>query len=227
MQITFLGGTGTVTGSKHHPALPLYTRADAERSLEYFEPVGLDREVLLKAGTRFRMHPAGHLLGAAFVHLSGGATDVLFTGDLGRPDDPLMPPPTMIEAADHLVVESTYGDRLHRSIDPLGTLERIVTSAAHRGGSVLIPAFAVGRAQLLLYLLYRLKSAGRIPDLPTFLDSPMAVQATDIFSRHLGAHRLARPECDAVCASATIVNTVEESKAIDRMRLPRIIISAS
>jgi len=213
--------------SRHRPALPLYTRADAERCLERFEPVPFDGDAGVGRDVRFRLRSAGHLLGAAMVHLSGGGTDILFTGDLGRPRDLLLPPPTAIEEASYLVVESTYGDRLHLDTDPLDLLELVVQRTARRGGSVVIPSFAVGRAQLVLLFLHRLKQAGRIPDLPIFLDSPMAIQATDVFARHVGDHRLDRAQCDAVCATARMVGSVEESKAIDRMSFPRIILSAS
>jgi metallo-beta-lactamase family protein len=212
--------------SRHRPALPLYTRADAERCLEQFEPVEVGGEHVV-GDLRFRLHPAGHLLGAAMVHLFGGGTDLLFSGDLGRPNDLLLPPPATIEEASHLVVESTYGNRLHTDTDPLDLLEEVVTSTAARGGSVVIPSFAVGRAQLVLLLLHQLKAAGRIPDIPVFLDSPMAVQATEVFARRVGDHRLDRAECDAVCRTARVTGTVEESKAIDHMRVPRIILSAS
>jgi metallo-beta-lactamase family protein len=213
--------------SRHSPALPLYTRADAERCLGQFEPRECGNETVLSDDLRFRLHPAGHLLGAAMVHLFGGGSDTLFSGDLGRPQDLLLPPPTVIEEASHLVVESTYGNRLHTDSDPLDLLEKVVTSTARRGGSVVIPSFAVGRAQLVLLLLHQLKSAGRIPNMPVFLDSPMAIRATEVFSRHVADHRLERTECDAVCATAKVVNSVEESKAIDRMQFPRIILSAS
>jgi metallo-beta-lactamase family protein len=213
--------------SRHSPALPLYTRADAERCLEQFEPVECGSETMLGDDLRCRLHPAGHLLGAAMVHLFGDGTDVLFSGDLGRPHDLLLPPPAVIEEASHLVVESTYGDRLHTETDPRDLLESVITSTARRGGSVVIPSFAVGRAQLVLLLLHQLKSAGRIPDIPVFLDSPMATRATEVFCRQVDDHRLERAECDAVCATAKVVNTVEESKAIDRMHFPRIILSAS
>jgi metallo-beta-lactamase family protein len=213
--------------SRHRPALPLYTRADAERCLDSFEPVAIGREVPLADELRFRFHPAGHLLGAAMVYLFGNGTDLLFTGDLGRPHDLLLPPPAAIEEAGHLVVESTYGDRLHAEVDPLESLEQVVTATACRGGSVVIPSFAVGRAQLVLLLLHRLKAAGRIPDIPIFLDSPMAIRATEVFSHHAGDLRLKRAECAAACATAKLVETVEESKAIDRMHVPRIILSAS
>jgi metallo-beta-lactamase family protein len=213
--------------SKHQPALPLYTRADAVRSLEFFESLPVEKEIELTRDLTCRLAPAGHLLGAVFVHLQGGGTDLLFTGDLGRASDPLLPAPTLIEEAAHLVLESTYGDRLHTDVDPRDTLEAVVSATARRGGSVVIPSFAVGRAQLVLLLLHQLKTAGRIPDIPVFLDSPMATRATEVFARHLSGHRLSRSECDAVCATATVIDTVEESKAIDHMRVPRIIISAS
>jgi metallo-beta-lactamase family protein len=213
--------------SRHRPALPLYTRADAERCLEQFEPVECGSDTVVGDDLRFRLYPAGHLLGAAMVHLIGNGTDLLFSGDLGRPHDLLLPPPAVVEEASHLVVESTYGDRLHTESDPLDLLESLITRTARRGGSVVIPSFAVGRAQLVLLLLHQLKSAGRIPDIPVFLDSPMAIQATEVFARQIDDHRLSRVECDAVCATARVVRSVEESKAIDRMQVPRIILSAS
>jgi metallo-beta-lactamase family protein len=213
--------------SRHSPALPLYTRADAERCMHLFEPVPTNGELLLRDELRLRLLPAGHLFGASMVHLLNGGTDVLFTGDLGRPHDPLLPPPAIVEEASHLVVESTYGDRLHPRTDPLDLLESVVNRTVRRGGSVVIPSFAVGRAQLVLVLLHRLREAGRIPEVPVFLDSPMAIRATEVFAERIDDHRLDRAECDAVCAAARLTESVEESKAIDRMSVPRIILSAA
>jgi metallo-beta-lactamase family protein len=213
--------------SRHHPALPLYTRQDAIRSLGSFEAVGLHEDIVAADGIEFRLHRSGHLLGSALVHLRADAVDILFTGDLGRPSDPILHPPEVVEEASHLVVESTYGNRCHPEIDPDLALAEVVNRAAARGGSVIVPSFAVGRAQLLLYLLHRLKRARRIPDLPVYLDSPMAARATDVFARHLTEHRLDRAECDAVFGGVTVVETPEQSRAIDHMSMPRVIVSAS
>jgi metallo-beta-lactamase family protein len=213
--------------SKHHPALPLYTQADAERCLASFETVPFTRELELGGGHAATFLPAGHILGAAMVSLRAEDVSVLFSGDLGRARDPLLPPPALVRQADYLLVESTYGDRLHEPVDPLEELAALVRKTCQRGGVVLIPAFAVGRTQILLYLLYRLKSEGRIPDVPVFVDSPMAAAAIRIFREHPEEHRLGAAECEAVCGVARAVESVEESKAIDLMRFPRIVVSAS
>ena len=213
--------------SRHSPALPLYTRRDAMIAMENFWPMPFGRDFDLGGGLSARLLPAGHIQGASMVQLSGNGISVLFSGDLGRPIDALLPPPSIVRQADYLLVESTYGGRLHEQVDPLDQLEEIIHRTGRRGGVVLIPSFAVGRTQTLLYLLYQLKQAGRIPDLPIFVDSPMAASAIDIFRKHPAEHRLSPAECEAVCGVARAVESVEESKEIDRMRMPRIVISAS
>ncbi len=217
--------------SKHRPAEPLYTRADAERCLERLDVVAFDREVNLGEGLKLRLRRAGHILGAAIVELGVSRDDMhqrlVFSGDLGPPDDPLMVAPAAVDAADILVVESTYGNRLHQDGDPLLALQDIIGRTAARGGTLLVPAFAIGRAQLLLYLIGQLKAAGRIPDLPVALDSPMAINATELFARHHADHRLAPAEARAACAVARYVRTAEESKALNTNGFPCIIISAS
>jgi metallo-beta-lactamase family protein len=213
--------------SRHHPAEPLYTQQDAVKSLEQLRPVHFGEKLEMGGGVTVEFQPAGHILGAAMVLLSDGHTRTLFSGDLGRPDDPLLPPPARIRETDYLLVESTYGDRLHGSVDALDHLEQVVTSTAARGGVVLIPSFAVGRAQHILYLIHRLKAGRRIPDLPVYLDSPMAGRATRVFVEEADGQRLSEAEREAVSAVAEPVETVADSKAIDRMRYPRIIISAS
>lgn len=212
--------------SKHRPALPLYTEEEAWASLESFVPVSFGAPIVV-GDVEARLVPAGHILGAAMVRLQAGGVEVLFSGDLGRSVDPLLPPPAVVRGSDYLLVESTYGDRTHPPIDPLDQLESAVRRTVERGGVVLIPAFAVGRTQTLLYLLYRLKDAGRIPDIPIFVDSPMAARAIDIFRDHPDYHGLSPDECEAVCRVARATESVEESKQIDRMRFPRVIISAS
>jgi metallo-beta-lactamase family protein len=213
--------------SKHHPALPLYTREDAVRSLDQFETVGFGEEFSLPGGAIIRFARSGHMLGSALVRIRSETTDLLFTGDLGRPADPLLLPPDVVDGADHLVVESTYGDRLHSASDPLDDLAAVVSRTAARGGTVLIPSFAVGRAQTILYYLHTLLEQNRIPEIPIFLDSPMAGEATRVFRAHASETRLGPAACEAVCRTATVIDSVEDSKRIDRMSVPRVIISAS
>ncbi len=213
--------------SKHKPAQPLYTVKDALRSLAHFEPVAFERDIRLPGDVDLQLRPAGHLLGASLVQLQSQGTTLLFSGDLGRPNDPIMVAPAAVTHADYLVVESTYGNRRHDAADPKDQLADVINRTATRGGVLIVPAFAVGRAQLMMYLIHQLKAARRIPDVPVFLNSPMASDATGVYRRHRDEHRLTVAQCDAMCSSAKIVNSVEESKRLNEMHGPMIVISAS
>ena len=212
--------------SKHRPALPLYTEDDAVQALARFVPVAYGHEI--KVGdTRVTLHRAGHLLGASLVRLATDRTSLLFSGDLGRPHDPLLLAPDTPPAADFLVLESTYGDRRHDMRDPKTLLTDVINRTVARGGIVLVPSFAVGRAQLLLYLIQQLKQARAIPDVPVFLNSPMATSATRLYHKYPDEHRLTPAECDAMCATAQIVTTEAQSRELNHRREPMIVIAAS
>ena len=170
---------------------------------------------------------AGHILGAASVELEWNLTSIVFSGDLGRQDDPIMLRPEAPTQSDYLIVESTYGDRSHPTIDPQRELEEIVATTTKRGGTVVIPAFAVGRVQVLLHYFERIKSAGGLTNVPIFLDSPMAVDASDIFCRFKSDHKLTHEECRRTCAVATYIRSVEDSKRLGGSPIPKVIISAS
>jgi len=213
--------------SKHQPALPLYTRDDAERCLNLFRPIEFEREVRLGSDLALRLLPSGHILGSAFVSLTTPRTSVLFSGDLGRPHDMVMSAPSRIERVDYLVVESTYGNRRHDPADPLAVLAEIINKTGSRGGVVVIPTFAVGRAQTLMYCIHLLKARGAIPDYPVYLNSPMAVDATKIFQQHQGEHRLSAAQTENLSRAARIVNSVEESKRLNESHGPMIILAAS
>jgi len=213
--------------SKHHPALPLYTKEDAQRALELLTPVDFEQDVDLGDGLTVRFSPNAHILGSAFVRIHDQKTSVLFSGDIGRPHDILMKAPVRIKQADYLVLESTYGNRLHDTSDPQIKLAAIINQTVKRKGVVVIPVFAVGRAQELLYYIHLLKSSGVIPDIPVYLNSPMAVDATAIFTKHRGEHRLSKEECAALNRTAHIINSVEESRALNQIKGPMIILSAS
>ncbi|OIR01010.1 ribonuclease [mine drainage metagenome] len=214
--------------SKHNPALPLYTKEDAMKALALFAPVAYEHELDLGDGLMLKLSPNGHILGSAFVRIHNQKTSILFSGDIGRPHDILMKPPVGIKHADYLVLESTYGNRLHERDDPQIKLAGIINQTVKRRGVVLIPVFAVGRAQELLYYIHLLKSAGKIPhNIPVYLNSPMAVDATEIFSHHRGEHRLTPEQVSALCRTAHMVNSVEESKRLNEMHGPMIILSAS
>lgn len=213
--------------SKHKPALPLYGLRDAERAMEFFSPVATHTPIDLPAGARLTLRRAGHILGAATAEIEWRGRRVVFSGDLGRYDDPVMVDPELVPQADYLVVESTYGNRLHERSDPTESLGQVIERTTARGGSVIIPAFAIGRAQSLLYHLWRLKQAGRLGLIPVYLDSPMAIDATALLHAYREDHRLPPEVCEAVCAVATYTRDVEDSKAIMTNTVPKVIISAS
>lgn len=214
--------------SKHTPALPLYTEDDARRALGRMRRLPFDQPTAIAPGFSATMRPAGHILGAASIELDIGGTTVLFSGDIGRADDAVMHGPVPIHKADYVVIESTYGDRLHAAADTAqASLGEAIARTAARGGIVVVPAFAVGRAQLLLHFIHGLKRRRAIPDLPVFLDSPMAVNATEIYHRHHAEHRLTLEDCLGMYEAAKFVRTAEESKALARIRYPAIIVSAS
>ncbi|KIC31495.1 MBL fold metallo-hydrolase RNA specificity domain-containing protein [Leisingera sp. ANG-S5] len=213
--------------SVHARPTPLYTRKDAQKALSKLETVPFDMPVDLGDGITANFIPAGHLLGAAQIRLCLGSTSLHFSGDLGRQSDPLMRSPTPFAGADVLVCESTYGNRLHELVDAEAQLSRVIRRVIGRGGTILIPAFAVGRAQGLMYHIARLRRRGDIPEVPVFLNSPMATNATEIYHRHHSEHKVSWAECLDMFELAKRVRSVEESKQLNTMPFPKIIISAS
>jgi len=213
--------------SRHEPALPLYTEADALSSLTRFVPIELHLDMQLGPDVSFRYLRAGHILGAAMVQLHAGDTSLGFTGDLGRFDDPVIPPPEPGLDVEHLVCESTYGNRLHEHEDVGERLRSIITETAERSGIVLIPSFAVGRAQSVLYLVHSLMEKGSIPKMPVYLNSPMAVQTTDLYLRFPHDHRLGGAEIADMEHDIHFVRSVDESKALNHLQGPAVVVSAS
>ena len=213
--------------SRHKPALPLYTEEDSRRSLQSFKTIGFGQRVDVLPGCTALFRFAGHILGAATIELDWNGVKIAFSGDLGRYGSATMLDPEPVPRADYLLIESTYGNRLHDRQSPEDALEEVVTRTIRRGGTVVIPAFAVGRAQSLLYHLWRLLESDRIPRIPIFLDSPMAINATELLCKHLGEHRLSAEDCKDSCGIATYVREAEESKKLNTNRMPKIIISAS
>lgn len=214
--------------SKHNPALPLYTEQDARQSLRFFSPVKFGARFSVSKEITAELLPAGHILGAAIVSLRSGDTTLTFSGDLGRLNDSIMVSPSLIEKTDYLVVESTYGNRCHDSADSAQLLAKVIRETASRGGVTVIPSFALGRAQSLLYTIHQLKVKGEIPALlPVYLNSPMAIDVTGLYRRHQHEHRLTSQQCQAMCQVAKMVNTAEESIALNQQRMPMVIIAAS
>ncbi|MNJ21258.1 MBL fold metallo-hydrolase [Pseudomonas sp. BIGb0427] len=213
--------------SKHHPAQALYTEEEAKRALAHLRPLELHHSVEIVDGLQVYLRSAGHILGAATVEINAGGQTIVFSGDLGRPNDPIMRTPELIENADILLVESTYGDRQHPKEAPETYLANVINQTLLRHGITLVPSFAVGRAQLLMYYLYALKREHRIPDIPVYLNSPMASDTTALYQRFHQEHRLSAEECAAMCRSTHIIRTVDESKHLDQLRDPAVIIAAS
>ena len=213
--------------SKHHPSLPLYTKSEAETALHYFQTIDFNKPIKLHEGFYASFHYAGHILGAASIRVAHEETSILFSGDLGRQQDPIMRAPDAPPVSDYIVIESTYGDRLHDPSDPEKILGEIINRTVKRGGSLIIPAFAVGRTQSILYYIHQLKSKQAIPDVPVFVDSPMATNVTHLFARHAELHRLTPEQSADVCKTASYMRTVEESIALSNKKMPLIIISAS
>jgi metallo-beta-lactamase family protein len=213
--------------SRHHPAQPLYTERDAHNALRRFRTCGFHEEQILPGGQKLKFSRAGHILGAAIVQLDLGGQQITFSGDLGRYNCPLMHPPDRVRSTDYLVVESTYGNAVHPEGDPEDLLEDVICRTVKRGGTVIVPSFAVGRAQSLLYHLSRLSKSGRIPPVPIYLDSPMAIDASDLFCRHDGGSRLSKEEARAACSVAEYIRDAELSAKIITDLRPKIVLSAS
>ncbi|QIL77905.1 MBL fold metallo-hydrolase [Hymenobacter sp. HDW8] len=216
--------------SKHHPAEPLYTIADARQVLTLLRSVPYDTPVQVTDQVHVVFRDAGHILGSAIAELtvkgSQQSKKLVFSGDLGRYDNPVLYDPTPIETADVLLVESTYGDRDTRIQDPEQELVRLVNEALAHGGVLLIAAFAVGRTQTLLYYLKKLRQEGRIPKVPVYVDSPMGIRVTSLFQHHTAAHRLGESN-PFYFENLTFVSEQQQSKALNQLAGPAIIISSS
>ncbi len=221
-------------GSRHQPALPLYTENDAFACLKQFVTVKYEQLQALPGGAQFRFYPAGHILGSAFAEIFfENGERILMSGDLGRYNTPIIKDPTVIENAEYLVVESTYGDRLHSHEDVLAKLESILNEAMQKGSAILVPSFAIGRTQELMYYLRQLEDAGRMPRIPVYIDSPMAISATALYRQAMEEHdeethmaidlNHSPMEPDHV----TFVRDREMSKALNSTKGPLMIIAGS
>jgi metallo-beta-lactamase family protein len=219
--------------TRYRPALPLFTAEDAERALGLVKPVRFGDAVTLTGGTIARFAASGHILGASIIEMAAGGRRLVYSGDLGRYGVPVMRDPEPVLEADVLLLESTYGNRDHPDGDGTDVLVKAVTRAVDRRGALLVPAFAVGRTQELLYLLRELETAGRVPVVPVYLDSPMGAAATAAYRRHTEEHDAATRKVAAtgqepfVPARFEVLSTVNDSKRLNDVELPVIIIAGS
>ncbi len=209
------------------PVAPLYTEKEAHSAIKQFVPVAFDQVYTLADNCHFRFVSTAHILGAACIYLTYNNTTILFSGDLGRLHDPIMREPAMIAAADYIVVESTYGDRIHDPEPPQAQLAQIINATIAQQGVIVIPAFAVGRTQSILYHISQLKERQLIPNIPVFLDSPLAEAVTDIYTRYIEEHRLGPEQCAKLSSMATYINTSADSKSLDDIHAPAIIVASS
>ena len=213
--------------SKHSPALPLYGEDEARSVLRQLRVVDFGREFQALPGLHAQLHPQGHLLGAAGVLLSAGEGSVYFSGDVGRPQDPVLFAPSPPPGSDWLVVESTYGDRAHPAEDTRTELAEVLRRVIARRGVVVVPAFAVGRAQALLHLISQLFESGEVPKVPLFLNSPMAAQVTGLYRRFPSLHRLDEGALATMEKYVRVVVSPDESRQVNERKGPMIIVSAS
>jgi metallo-beta-lactamase family protein len=223
--------------SRHRPAKPLYTVEDAERALTLFKPLHFGEDFFINDRLRVKFKDSGHMLGSSFIDIrrteNHKGKKILFSGDIGRESRPILRDPVQVFNVDYLVLESTYGERLHEPGSPIEELARVITESVKRGGALVIPAFAIGRTQVLLYVIRDLEEQGKIPELPIYVDSPMAIEATEVFERRiaeldiasrilaLNGTKVFRPKNLHIC------KTRQESKAINEVKGPAIIISSS
>lgn len=204
--------------------MPLYTKLDAENSLKFFQAIDYDTVLSIKS-LQITLIRSGHILGSSFVIVSNGNCKLTFSGDLGRPEQVIEKSPPHLKETDFLVLESTYGDRLHAETDPIKALGEIVNETLEKRGVLIIPSFVVERAQTILYCLYQLKQKKIIPDIPIFLDSPTGIAVNHLFCKFKDDLKLST--CKEIFSIAKYIHTTEESKQLDQIKSPAIIIAGS
>ncbi len=213
--------------SKHHPAEPLYTLDDVEYTLSRFKVVEVDTWIKIKPDVEVRFQTVGHILGACFIEIKTQGKRLVFSGDVGREIDDLLFAPKRPTEADYLFIESTYGDRLHPNIDPKQALKEIILSTLAKNGSLIIPSFAVERAQEIMYLIWQLSLSGEIPSINSILDTPMGAKVLGIFEEFASWHRLDKIECYKMFASFKIVKEFANTLQLMHTKTPKIVIAGS
>jgi len=213
--------------SKHHPAEPLYDLKDAENALTHFSSVPEGEWLELYEGIKARFNYIGHIIGATFIELEIYGKRLVFSGDIGRPSDRLMRAPKKPESADVLFIESTYGDRLHPKENLDKKLKEIILHTVEKGGSLIIPSFAVERTQTLMYVLWQLRKNKEIPSIPMIMDSPMGANVLEVFKKHKDWHKLSMEDCIAMCNSFRIVREYRETWEVINDKRSKIIIAGS
>jgi metallo-beta-lactamase family protein len=213
--------------SKHNPAKPLYTVKDAEKVIPFFRVVDKDLEVKLTDDISFKFFYASHIIGACSIELHIDDKILVFSGDIGQDDDVLLYPPVKPKKADFVFMESTYGNRLHPKDDVMFELEQIINNTFQKGGNVVIPSFAVERAQTVMYLLWQLKEQKRIPNMPYIIDTPMGISVLDVFLENTKWHKLNPYQCEEMCKMFTMISSYKDTIETIYNENPKVIIAAS
>ncbi len=209
-----------------HHEQPLYTVDDAEKALTFFQTMDYDTAFDL-GPLKVKLIQSFHILGSSFVVISDGKQTLTFSGDLGRPNQLIMKSPPHLTQTDFLVLESTYGNTLHPHSDPIKELGEIINETIAKQGVLIIPAFAIERTQTILYCLYQLRQKKIIPEIPIFLDSPMAIHVTNLFSAFLDEHNISAQVCHDAFSIATYIPTLQDAKGLNFIHSPAIIIAGS
>jgi metallo-beta-lactamase family protein len=213
--------------SKHTPALPLYTQEDVEKTFHLFRTIEELQWMDLFSDFKIRFHRNGHILGSCFIEIASEGKTIVFSGDIGRTQSDMFDAPSPLQKADILIMESTYGDRVHNSVSGMEQLAYIVNKVLHKKGNLLIPSFAVGRAQELMLMLNKLKDQKKIPDIPVYLDTPMGANATEVYLKYRSWHKLSEKECKRFTSSIKVVKDYKQTLKISSLPGSNIIIAAS
>lgn len=212
--------------SKHHPAVPLYDMADVGKTLPNFCPQQPDQWIKIDDDIECRFRYNGHIIGASFIELKIGEKTIAFSGDIGRENDFLMYPPQKPKSADVVLIECTYGNRLHPK-DAEEELARIINNSSKTNGTIIIPSFAVERTQTLMYLLWQLREKGAIPDIPVYMDSPMGTSVLEVFRNNLSWHKLTAEQCVHMCNEIKLIQSIQETYTLAKSETSKIIIAGS
>lgn len=212
--------------SKHHPAVPLYDMTDVEKTLPNFYAQQLDQWIKIDADIECRFGYNGHIIGASFIELKIGEKTIVFSGDIGRENDFLMYPPQKPKSANVVLLECTYGNRFHPK-DAEAELARIINNSSKKNGTIIIPSFAVERTQTLMYLLWKLREKGAIPDIPIYMDSPMGTNVLEVFRNNLSWHKLTTEQCIEMCREIKLIQSIQETYTLAKSETSKIIIAGS
>ena len=213
--------------SRHKPAIPMYDLNDVEQTVKHFHEIKIDEWVNFGDDMKVRFQTNGHIIGSAFIEVQIAEKLIVFSGDIGQENDVLLFPPKRPQKADVILIESTYGDRLHPQEDFQKRLKKIILETYSKGGSLIIPSFAVERTQSLMYMIWQLRKSGALPEIPCIMDSPMGANVVEVFHKSLTWHKLSKDDCTAMCEMFQVVKSFKETIKLIATTHPKIIIAGS